>query len=843
MLAFTCVHPLRRAAIKIIRHLGVVGECNIQYALNPDSEEYFVIEVNARLSRSSALASKATGYPLAYVAAKLGLLKDLASLRNSVTKVTTACFEPSLDYCVVKIPCWDLKKFTKVNKEIGSAMKSVGEVMAIGRRFEEALTKAVRMSHPGLQGLQDGKHMFVDKELKGTDAEKKQAFKDAILFELSRPTDKRVFAIWEAFELGMTFLQIHDITKIDNWFLQRLQYMHTCSLQMRTMKVSQFDKYFFREAKALGFSDQAIGAYTDSTEPEVREARKAIGVVPVVKQIDTLAAEFPAMTNYLYVTYSGVENDVLFTDPGYIVLGCGAYRIGSSVEFDWCAVSCVDTLRAEGKKAIVINYNPETVSTDFDKSDRLYFEELSLERVLDICDYESPKGIFISVGGQIPNNLALPLHERGVTIMGTSPYDIDRAEDRFKFSKMLDTLKVDQPDWKELSSMEEAQQFAARVGFPCLVRPSYVLSGAAMNVATCEQDLVAFLGEAAMVSKEHPVVITKFINGAKEIEFDGVAKGGNVINYAISEHVENAGVHSGDATLVLPAQKLYVETMKRIKKAAKLIAKNLKITGPFNIQFMAKGNDILVIECNLRASRTFPFISKVLNIDFINLATKAMIGMNVRPYQINPYDLEYVGCKAPIFSFTRLIGADPVLGVEMASTGEVACFGEDMYEAYLKAIISTNFKLPTKSVYFSVGSLADKLEIVEGVETFKRLGMQLYGSAGTVAFMKERGIPMEVVAAPNEPGRSVIEMMRKKELDLAIVIPYGASASCTNPAGTRGYQIRRAAVDMGVSLMTNIKNANLLAMSMERCGPKLKESKAWHEYLAMTHFFDRDTRM
>jgi carbamoyl-phosphate synthase large subunit/carbamoyl-phosphate synthase small subunit len=829
---------LRRAAIKIIRHLGVVGECNIQYALNPESEEFYVIEVNARLSRSSALASKATGYPLAYVAAKLALLKDLASLRNSVTKVTTACFEPSLDYCVVKIPCWDLKKFSKVNPEIGSAMKSVGEVMAIGRRFEAALQKAVRMTHPSLQGLMDGHHMFVDLEFEGTPEEKQARFRAAVENELVRPSDKRVFAVWEAFEMGMTVAELNAITRIDKWFLQRIHMIHACAVAMRQMKLTEFDRDFLREAKALGFSDTAIGRYTGDKEPMVREFRKGLGVLPVVKQIDTLAAEFPAMTNYLYLTYGGEENDVEFTDSGYIVLGCGAYRIGSSVEFDWCAVSCVDTLRAEGQKAIVINYNPETVSTDFDKSDRLYFEELSLERVLDIYDLENPKGVFISVGGQIPNNLAVPLHARGVRIMGTSPADIDRAEDRFKFSQLLDVLKVDQPPWKELSSMEEASIFCRKVGYPCLVRPSYVLSGAAMNVVTAEADLKLFLGEAALVSQEHPVVISKFIMGAKEIEFDAVARNGEVINYAISEHVENAGVHSGDATLVLPAQKLYVETLKRIKKAARLIARALNICGPFNIQFMAKGNDILVIECNLRASRTFPFISKVLNIDFITIATKAMIGMAIKPVMVNPYDLEYVAIKAPIFSFTRLMGADPVLGVEMASTGEVACFGEDMYEAYLKAIISTGFKLPKKTIYLSVGPLASKLEIMEAVEIFDRMGFELFASEGTSDFIRERGLQVKTLysqGSVHEP--KVVPVLKRKELDLVINIPSPGDTTLEN---TQGYLVRRAAVDFGVSLITNVKCANLLAQSLERIpASKLQESRPWHEYLQMTHFFDR----
>eukprot|EP00667_Euglena_gracilis_P000224 EG_transcript_224 len=821
---------LRRAAIKIIRHLGVVGECNIQYALNPESEEYYVIEVNARLSRSSALASKATGYPLAYVAAKLALLKDLTSLRNSVTKVTTACFEPSLDYCVVKIPCWDLKKFTKVNPEIGSAMKSVGEVMAIGRRFEAALQKAVRMTHPSLQGLMDGKKMFIDLEAEGTEEEKYELFKSAVMKELVKPSDKRVFAVWEAFEMGMTVSDVHNITNIDKWFLQRIHMMHACSVEMRTIKLEDFNLDFLREAKALGFSDTAIARYVGSTEPVVREHRKKMGVLPVVKQIDTLAAEFPAMTNYLYLSYGGTENDVTFDQPGYIVLGCGAYRIGSSVEFDWCAVSCVETLRSEGQKAIVVNYNPETVSTDFDKSDRLYFEELSLERVLDIYEYENPKGIFVSVGGQIPNNLAMPLYARGVRIMGTSPLDIDRAEDRFKFSQLLDVLKVDQPAWKELSSLEEAESFCRKVGYPCLVRPSYVLSGAAMNVVTAEADLKVFLGEAAMVSQEHPVVISKFILGAKEIEFDAVARNGEVINYAISEHVENAGVHSGDATLVLPAQKLYVETLKRVKKAARLIARALNICGPFNIQFMAKGNDILVIECNLRASRTFPFISKTLNIDFITIATKAMIGMTIKPVVMNPYDLEYVAIKAPIFSFTRLMGADPVLGVEMASTGEVACFGEDMYEAYLKAMISTGFKIPKKTIYFSVGPLASKLEIMEAVEIFARLGFTLFGSEGTCEFVRERGIAIQ-------PEPKIVQVLKEKKMDLVINIPSPGDATTED---TQGYLVRRAAVDFGCSLVTNVKCANLLAQSLERVTKeKLLESRPWSEYLQMTHFFDR----
>eukprot|EP01012_Entosiphon_sulcatum_P008386 TRINITY_DN1451_c0_g1_i1.p1 TRINITY_DN1451_c0_g1~~TRINITY_DN1451_c0_g1_i1.p1 ORF type:complete len:1504 (-),score=301.74 TRINITY_DN1451_c0_g1_i1:54-4418(-) len=846
---------LRKAALTTICHLGVVGECNIQYALHPDSEEYYVIEVNARLSRSSALASKATGYPLAYVAAKLALLKDLPQLRNSVTQVTTACFEPSLDYCVVKIPCWDLQKFARAETGIGSQMKSVGEVMAIGRTFEEALLKAIRMVHPSLMGL-DGQVLpsGVEREWVGLDeAERNQKIGEWVERELNRPSDKRLFAVAAAMDRGMSVEEVNRRTHIDCWFLQRIRHVLDIEAALRRHEggLTALERPLLMEAKRLGIGDRHISQLLSSPrkgdaapkavgELDVRARRQELQVLPCIKQIDTLAAEFPARSNYLYMTYSGTEHDVSFDADGYIVLGCGAYRIGCSVEFDWCAVSCVQELRRNGEKAIVVNYNPETVSTDFDTSDRLYFEELTLERVLDICDLEKPRGVFVSVGGQIPNNLAMPLHKAGVRIMGTSPEDIDRAEDRFKFSSLLDELGVEQPRWQELCKLEEATAFADSVGYPCLVRPSYVLSGAAMNVATNENDLQLFLKTAAHVSPEHPVVLTKFILGAKEIEFDAVAKGGQIINYAISEHVENAGVHSGDATLVLPAQKLYVETMKRIKRAARQIAYALHITGPFNIQFMAKGNDILVIECNVRASRTFPFVSKVLDMDLIQLATQAMIGKAVTAKVVHPFDFEYCAIKAPLFSFSRLQGADPVLGVEMCSTGEVACFGEDMYEAFLKSLLATGFKLPstTRNIFLSTGPLESKLELLESVQTLARLGYNLFASPGTAAFLRSHDVKVEELHKPlYDKQPNVTEWLKEKKLDLVINIPNSQTDTLEL---TNGYKIRRTAIDFGISLITNGKCAKLFASALERCskGKAPTACKSWSEYLSMTHYFD-----
>lgn len=682
---------LRSTAIKVVRHLGVVGECNIQYALDPNSDEFCIIEVNARLSRSSALASKATGYPLAYVAAKLALGKALTDINNSVTKTTTACFEPSLDYVVVKVPRWDMRKFAHVSSEIGSSMKSVGEVMAIGRTFEEAFQKSIRMVDGSLDGFGDAEGVTfspMDQFSKKTVFYAEELTKEHIEHELQNPSDRRVFVIPLAFRLGYTVEQLFQLTKIDRWFLSKLQNIMKIETSLMSLSrgLSSITDAELVSAKRYGFSDKQIARCIGSDELSVRARRKKAGITPFVKQIDTLAAEFPAQTNYLYMTYSGTEHDLDFNDNGVMVLGCGAYRIGSSCEFDWCAVSCIRTLRQEGHKSVVVNYNPETVSTDFDECDRLYFEELSFERVLDIYEMEMSSGVIISVGGQIPNNLAVPLSKQKVKILGTSPTSIDNAEDRCKFSALLDKLGIDQPCWAELKSMEDAQSFAAEVGFPVLVRPSYVLSGAAMNVASDETQLVDFLNVATELNSEHPVVISKFIVNAKEIEYDGVAHNGRIVNYAISEHVENAGVHSGDATLVLPAQKLYVETLKRIKKTSAAIAQALNITGPFNIQYLSKNNDIKVIECNLRASRSFPFVSKTFNTDFIKLATQVMLGMDVKARDINLLDMEHVCMKVPMFSFTRLAGADPITRVEMASTGEVACLGTNTHEAFLLVI-------------------------------------------------------------------------------------------------------------------------------------------------------------
>ena len=721
---------LRKCAQKVVRHLGIVGECNIQYALHPESERFCIIEVNARLSRSSALASKATGYPLAYVACKLGLGMDLVSIKNMVTKDTTACFEPSLDYCVVKIPRFDLAKFNRVSNKMGSAMKSVGEVMAIGRRFEETFQKAIRMINPSLAGFEPLPKMS---NITGPELEK----------QLREPDHERVFAVAAALRKGWSVDRIHELTKIDRWYLHKLNHINTMNraLEETTGGVNALKRNHLAALKGFGFSDLQIanGVKNGANELAVRRRRQQLGVVPYVKQIDTLAAEFPAQTNYLYMTYNAKEHDIPFDDNGVMVLGCGPYCIGSSVEFDWCAVSCVRQLRKSGIKAIVVNYNPETVSTDYDESDRLYFEELSFERVLDIYEQEHARGVVVSVGGQIPNNLAMPLHGVGVNIMGTSPENIDRAEDREKFSAMLDDLGVDQPEWKELTIGDPAGMKAScdRMGYPLLVRPSFVLSGAAMRVASTWEELSAFLDQAIGLNPEHPVVVTRFILNAKEIEFDGVASHGKILNYAISEHVENAGVHSGDATLVLPAQHLYVETIRRIKKISSVIAKSLDITGPFNMQFIAKDNFVKVIECNLRASRTFPFVSKTFDFNFISLATKAMLNIPCKPHNISLLDLEYVGVKAPQFSFTRLQGADPTLGVEMSSTGEVACFGKTIHEAYLLALKATRFKMPTKShnVLLSIGPSRSKSEFVESAQQLVEMVRRSWLVGGVVCML------------------------------------------------------------------------------------------------------------
>ncbi|CAM9712708.1 unnamed protein product [Chrysoparadoxa australica] len=795
---------LRLTALKVVRHLGVVGECNIQYALNPESEEYCIIEVNARLSRSSALASKATGYPLAYVAAKLALGKDLVTIRNSVTKSTTACFEPSLDYCVVKMPRWDLKKFSRVSQKLGSSMTSVGEVMAIGRNFEECMQKAVRMVDPGSSGLEGSWNT----------AEGNQMTKDE---QLKVPTDMRLFAVQAALEEGYSIDEVHALSRIDRWFLSKLR--NIALMKKACTKLPSFDAlqpHALKSLKCAGFSDMQLAKYTNTQEPQVRRKRISLGITPWVKQIDTLAAEFPAATNYLYMTYNGTEDDITPEEYGIMVLGCGAYCIGSSVEFDWCAVSCVRELRKLGYKAIVVNYNPETVSTDYDESDRLYFEELSFERVLDIYEWETAGGVVVSVGGQIPNNLSMPLHQCGVNILGTRAEDIDRAEDRDKFSAMLDSIGVDQPPWAALSTMSEAVSFANKVDYPVLVRPSFVLSGAAMAVASTQKELLAFLENAGAVANDKPVVISKFIMHAKEIEFDGVAQDGKILNYAISEHVENAGVHSGDATLVLPAQKLWVETIRRVKRVASAICKALNISGPFNIQLMAKEQEIKVIECNLRASRTFPFISKTLGCNFITLATKVALGLPAKPYSISLLDIDYVAVKAPIFSFTRLRGADPTLGVEMASTGEVACFGRDSYEAFLLALAATNMKLPKKGkeVLLSFAEDSVRIEFLPWLKVFAGMGYKFVGTPGTSQFYNANGVTVKHLNKPaNITGKGasegniegapdVAEYLKQGHVDLVINVPEGTKRE---DEITAGYLMRRTSVDFGLALITNIK--------------------------------------
>mmetsp|Transcript_2240 Transcript_2240/g.4104 ORF Transcript_2240/g.4104 Transcript_2240/m.4104 type:complete len:1488 (-) Transcript_2240:376-4839(-) len=823
-------YKLRSVAIKVVKHLGVVGECNIQYALDPESEDYCIIEVNARLSRSSALASKATGYPLAYVAAKLALGIPLTDISNSVTKETTACFEPSLDYLVIKIPRWDMRKFSRVSTGIGSAMKSVGEVMAIGRTFEETFQKAFRMVDGAVDGFGDTTtdNSKIFSAMSNEDLEQ----------QLIYPSDLRVFALAEAMLRGYTIKKLHDLTFIDNWFLTKLENIIGIHKYLNEMKgVSGLTAIALRTSKLYGFSDKQIARLTTSDMHTVRKLRKEMGILPVVKQIDTLAAEFPARTNYLYMTYGGIENDVVAhnveseDEKGVVVLGCGAYRIGSSCEFDWCAVSCIRALRSLGRKAIMINYNPETVSTDYDECDRLYFEELSLERVLDIYEHEIASGVVVSVGGQIANNLALPLSAAGAKIFGTSADSIDNCEDRSRFSALLDTINADQPPWKQVTTLDAAVKFADNVGYPVLIRPSYVLSGAAMNVAHDKKDLQEYIQEATSLSSEHPVVITKFIINAKEIEMDAVAMNGKLINYAISEHVENAGVHSGDATLILPPQKLYVETIKRVKRITKRIAKALNISGPFNIQYLSKDNDVKVIECNLRASRSFPFVSKTYNVNFIDLATRVMVGKTVRPKLIDLADIDHVCIKAPMFSFTRLQGADPILRVEMASTGEVACFGNNKWEAFLKAMLSTGFKLPkNKNVLVSAGPLQSKIEFLESAKMLVGMGYTLHGTAGTAKFFNQNGVKTVLLYKPSEkkePG--IISYLQAGKLGLVINVPEGMSQEEI----TDGYRIRRTAVDLGLSLISNLKCAKLLVASLEWLSrnPKKYEVKCWQDYM------------
>lgn len=814
-------HKLRSIAIKIIRHIGIVGECNVQYALDPNSEDYRVIEVNARLSRSSALASKATGYPLAFVAAKLGMGYGLHEIKNSVTKVTTACFEPALDYVVCKIPRWDLNKFEGVSKVIGSSMKSVGEIMAIGRSFEEAIQKGIRMIGQGMHG-------FVGNVLKTKDIDE----------ELVNPTDSRIFAIAGAFDKGYSVDKIHELTKIDHWFLQRLENIHLLKEELSKFdKETNVSESLLRKAKQYGFSDFQIGRLTVKNTSlshhekmlKVRDYRKKLGVLPCVKQIDTLAGEYPAMTNYLYVTYNGSENDVKYEHDGcsVIVLGSGAYRIGSSVEFDWCGVSALNTIRKVGYRSVMINYNPETVSTDYDTCDRLYFDELSFERVMDIIELEEPKGVVVSTGGQIPNNLAMRLHGQHVNILGTSPESIDRAEDRQKFSTMCDELGIDQPRWSELTSIEDIYHFVDKVGFPVLIRPSYVLSGAAMNVVSNKDELLHFLELAAEVSKDHPVVVSEFIEQAKEVEIDAVAQEGEVKAYAISEHVEFAGVHSGDATIVFPAQKLYVETIRRIKKIARSISKELNISGPFNMQFLAKDNDIKVIECNLRASRSFPFVSKVLKYNFIDMATRIMLGEKVESLNKSVFDLDYVGVKASQFSFARLLKADPVLGVDMASTGEVGCIGENYYEAILKSMLSVGHRIPKKNILISSGPTRSKVELLNSTRMLIEKGYNIYSTAGTAKFFKENGIDTQILYWPDEDKEpNIMEYLHDRKIDLVINIP----KNHTKRELDNGYRIRRAAVDYNIPLITNARLASAFIYAICKVDPTEIAIKSWDEY-------------
>ena len=813
---------LRELSIRIVRHVGIVGECNVQFAFDPNSEDYRVIEVNARLSRSSALASKATGYPLAFVAAKLGLGYGLFELKNSITKTTPAFFEPALDYVVCKIPRWDLSKFHGVSREIGSSMKSVGEVMAIGRTFEEALQKGLRMIGQGAHGFTGNKEIPIENIDKA----------------LREPTDNRIFVISKALIHGYTPEKIHELTKIDRWFIDKLMNIINTAAELKALNsLEELDKALLRKAKCQGFSDFQIGRHIlkdriDSEEMviKVREYRKKLGVLPVVKQIDTLAAEFPAQTNYLYLTYNGTASDIAYEHDGksIVVLGSGAYRIGSSVEFDWCSVNALQTIRKSGWRGIMINYNPETVSTDYDMCDRLYFDELTYERVLDICDLEEPHGVIISMGGQIPNNLATRLDAAKVPILGTTADSIDNAEDRNRFSAMLDRLGIDQPRWRELTSMNDIHSFIRDVGFPVLVRPSYVLSGAAMNVCSNDTELEQFLKLAAEVSKKHPVVVSEFIQHAKEIEFDAVADHGTVIAYAISEHIEFAGVHSGDATIQFPPQKLYVETARRIKKIARKIAEALKISGPFNIQFLAKENDIKVIECNLRASRSFPFVSKVLKINLIELATKVMTGEKVTPPEKSAFDLDYVGVKASQFSFSRLQKADPVLGVDMASTGEVGCIGDDTNEAVLKAMLSVGYTVPGRNILISSGDAKQKVELLGACKLLAKNNYSIYATGGSYKFLVDNGVPANLVYWPSQPDQhpQALEMLHERKIDLVINIP----KNLTQEELDNGYRIRRAAVDFNIPIITNTRLASAFITAF--CNMPLEniQIKSWDEY-------------
>jgi carbamoyl-phosphate synthase large subunit len=816
-------HYLRKLAIKIIRHIGIVGECNVQYAFDPESMDYRVIEVNARLSRSSALASKATGYPLAFVAAKLGLGYGLFDLKNSVTKETSAFFEPALDYIVIKIPRWDLGKFHGVRREIGSSMKSVGEVMAIGRTFEEAIQKGLRMIGQGMHGFVENKALNI------TDMDK----------SLSEPTDKRIFVLAQALLQGYTVERIHELTKIDRWFLHKLNNIINTSRELEQYnKLEEVPTPLLIQAKQQGFSDFQVArsvfksAMTDAQQSSlaVRTYRKSLGILPVVKQIDTLAAEYPAQTNYLYLTYNGSENDLTYLHDhrSIVVLGSGAYRIGSSVEFDWCSVNALMTVKKQGWRSVMINYNPETVSTDYDMCDRLYFDELTFERVMDIIDLEQPHGTILSVGGQIPNNLAMKLDAEGVNILGTDARSIDNAEDRHKFSSMLDELGIDQPRWRELTSMDDIHEFINEVGFPVLVRPSYVLSGAAMNVCSNTEELERFLRLAANVSKQYPVVVSQFIQNAKEIEMDAVAQNGEIKAYAISEHIEFAGVHSGDATIQFPPQKLYVETMRRLKKVSAKIAKALNISGPFNIQYLAKNNEIKVIECNLRASRSFPFVSKVLKINFIDLATQIMLGLPVEKPNKSAFDLDYVGIKASQFSFSRLQGADPVLGVDMSSTGEVGCIGDDTSEALLKAMLSVGQRVPAKSVLLSTGTAKQKADMLDSAHLLHNHGFKIYATGGTHQFLNDNGIPAVRVYWPSQPDMQpqALELLHNKEVDMVVNVP----KNLTPTELSNGYKIRRAAIDLNIPLLTNARLAAAFISAFTSMSLDDIEIKSWDEY-------------
>lgn len=816
-------HKLRALAIKIIRHIGIVGECNVQYAYDPSSMDYRVIEVNARLSRSSALASKATGYPLAFVAAKLGLGYGLFDLKNSVTKVTSAFFEPALDYIVCKIPRWDLGKFHGVKREIGSSMKSVGEVMAIGRTFEEVIQKGLRM-------IGQGKHGFIENSpMRIANIEN----------ALKEPTDSRIFVIESAFRKGYDVDKIHELTKIDKWFLYKLRNLYKTATELESLNhIKDIPQDLLKLAKQQGFSDFQIAKAVlkqnlgngHEANLKVRALRNEYGIKPVVKQIDTLAAEYPAQTNYLYMTYNGTTHDIAYENDGksVVVVGSGAYRIGSSVEFDWCSVNALLTVKREGWRSVMINYNPETVSTDYDMCDRLYFDELTFERVMDIIDLETPHGTILSTGGQIPNNLAMKLDAQKVKILGTQAIDIDHAEDRHKFSAMLDELGIDQPAWRELTSMDDIHSFIEDVGYPVLVRPSYVLSGAAMNVCSNDEELERFLQLAANVSKEHPVVVSAFIQNAKEIEWDSVAQDGEIKLYAISEHIEFAGVHSGDATIQFPPQKLYVETIRRIKKISSKIAKALHISGPFNIQYLAKNNEIKVIECNLRASRSFPFVSKVSKINFIDLATKVMLGIPVEKPNSNVFDLDYVGIKASQFSFSRLQGADPVLGVDMSSTGEVGCLGESTSEALMTSMLSVGHRIPKKGVLLSTGSAKQKADLLESAHRLHKKGYQLYATAGTHRYLNDNGIPAILVHWPSEADKEpqALDLLHRKQIDFVVNIP----KNLTSNELTNGYKIRRAAVDLNVPLITNARLASAYIRAF--CDLTLDdiEIKSWDEY-------------